>query len=222
MKRFLLLIFVLLILAGAGTAFWGYKDLHRPVHHGKNDQYIDIPRGSTPTTVVRKLLSEGVIKHEWPLMFYMKFSGAGSRLKAGEYVFPSPISPLGVLSKLQLGEQRVVRLTIIEGWTRWDIANAMARVPEFYLPDADSALDLMNDVSLIKDIDPMAANLEGYLYPDTYEFPPGTAPKVVIQMMVKRFLMEWSPESSVKAQTLNMTPRQVVTTASLIETEAKL
>jgi len=222
MKRFLLFTFVLLLLAGAGTAFWGYKDLHRPVHHGKNDQYIDIPRGSTPTTVVRKLLSEGVIKHEWPLMFYMKFSGAGSRLKAGEYVFPSPISPLGVLSKLQLGEQRVVRLTIIEGWTRWDIANAMARVPEFYLPDADSALDLMNDVSLIKDIDPMAANLEGYLYPDTYEFPPGTAPKVVIQMMVKRFLMEWSPESSVKAQTLNLTPRKVVTAASLIETEAKL
>ena len=222
MKRFLLLFFILLLLAGAGVAFWGYRDLHQPVRHSKNEQYIDIPRGSTPAAVVQRLAHEGVIKHEWPLMFYMKFSGAGSRLKAGEYVFTSPISPLGVLRKLQLGEQRVMRLTIIEGWTRWDIANAMARVPEFELPNADAALALMNDVSLIKDIDPEAPNLEGYLYPDTYEFPPGTAPKVVIEMMVKRFLMEWSPEASVKAQTLNLTPRQVVTTASLIETEAKL
>ena len=40
--------------------------------------------------------------------------------------------------------------------------------------------------------------------------------------MVKRFLTEWSPESAAKAQALNLTPRQIVTTASLIETEAKL
>lgn len=222
MKRIFLAFIVLIVLGAAGVGFWAYKDLHTPVRHARSEQYVDIPRGSTPAAVVRKLASEGVIKHEWPLTFYMKLSGTGSRLRAGEYMFPSPISPLGVLHKLQLGEQRVMRLTIIEGWTRWDIANAMARVPEFDLPDADTALKLMNDVSLIKSIDPVAVNLEGYLYPDTYEFPPGTAPKVVVEMMVKRFLSEWSPENAAKARALNLTPRQIVTTASLIETEAKL
>jgi UPF0755 protein len=222
MKRLVQILIVLILLVAASAAFWGYKDLHDPVHHGKSGQYVDIPRGSTPSTVVRKLANEGIIKHEWPLTFYMKFSGAGSRLKAGEYVFSSPISPLAVLRKLQLGEQRAMRLTIIEGWTRWDIANAMARVPEFELENADAALALMNDVSLIRTIDLEATNLEGYLYPDTYEFPPGTAPKVVIEMMVKRFLTEWSPGDAAKARVLNLTARQLVTTASLIETEAKL
>ena len=222
MKKLILLFIVIIGLGGAVLGYWGYKDLHKPVAHNKSAEYIEISRGSAPTAVVRRLVSEGVIKHEWPLTFYMKLTGAGSRLKAGEYVFPSPISPLGVLRKLELGEQRTLRLTIIEGWTRWDIANAMARMPEFELKDPDEALALMNDVSQIRSIDPQAENLEGYLYPDTYEFIPGTSAKAVIDMMLKRFFKEWSVEHAASAQALNMTPRQVITTASLIETEAKL
>jgi UPF0755 protein len=222
MKKIILLFIALVIVGIAGTTLWAYKDLHRPARHEKNATYIEIPRGSAPDTVVRRLANEGVIKHEWPLMLYMKFTGAGARLKAGDYVFPSPISPLGVLRKLEQGEQRTMRLTVIEGWTRWDIANAMARIPEFQLTDADDALKLMDDVSQIREIDPQAANLEGYLYPDTYEFPPGTAPKAVIDMMVKRFFKEWSADYVSKAQAVNLTPRQIVTMASLIETEAKL
>ena len=97
----------------------------------------------------------------------------------------------------------------------------MSRNADWQL-SADDALSLMNDVSQIQSIDPQATNLEGYLYPDTYEFPPGTPPKAVIEMMVKRFFKEWSPENEAKAKALNLTARQVVTTASLIETEAKL
>ena len=222
MKRLLLIILIGLLLGSFGTGYWAYKDLHSPFHHGKNHQYISIPRGSTPAAVVKKLAKEGVIEHELPLLIYMKCAGTNARLKAGEYVFPSPISPLAVLRKLEQGEQRVIRLTIIEGWTRWDIAGAMTRLPELRMPDADAALALMNDTSLIRELDPQATNLEGYLYPDTYEFPPGTQPKAVIEMMVKRSLAEWSPERIAKARTMNLTPRQILTIASLIETEAKL
>jgi UPF0755 protein len=222
MKRILLIGLVVLLLGSAGTTYWVYRDLHAPFQHNKNHQYIDIPRGSTPATIVKKLAREGVIKNEWPLATYIKITGTNSKIKAGEYMFPSPISPLGILRKLELGEQRLVRLTIIEGWTRWDIANAMTRVPELGIADTDTALALMNDVSQIKGLDPQATNLEGYLYPDTYEFPPGTTPKAVIELMVKRSLTEWSPEQIAKARALNFTPRQIVTVASLIETEAKL
>jgi peptidoglycan lytic transglycosylase G len=222
MKKILLFVLILAVLACAVVFFWGYKDLHRSIAHTKSSEYIEIPRGSNPSTVVKRLALEGVIKHEWPLMFYMKFTGAGSRLRAGEYVFPSPISPISVLRRLEQGEQRTIRLTIIEGWTRWDIANALVRIPELHLSNADEALELMNDVSLVRSIDPEATNLEGYLYPDTYEFPLTTSPKLVIDIMVKRFLKEWSPERADKARALNLSPRQIVTTASLIETEAKL
>jgi len=206
----------------AAFGAWAYSDLRRPVAHSKAGQYIEIPKGSSPSTIVRKLAAEGVIKHEWPLKFYLKSTGVGSTLKAGEYDFPSPISPLSVLAKLQQGERRLNRLTIIEGWTRWDIARALTQVPEFHLTSEVQALELMSNVSLIGDLDPEAMNLEGYLFPDTYEFSPETTPAQLVEMMVKRFRDVWKPDWTERARSLNFSPRQIVTTASIIETEAKL
>jgi len=222
MKRLILLIIVVGILAVAGLGFWTYSDLHKPITHAKTGQYIDIPKGTSPGAIVHRLATEGVIKNEWPLKLYLKATGKGSTLRAGEYDFPSPISPLAVLARLQQGERRLNRITIIEGWTRWDIARAMAQVPEFGLTSDAQALELMNNVSLISDIDPEAKNLEGYLFPDTYEFSPETTPAELVEMMVKRFRGVWKPDWTARARSLSFTPRQIVTTASIIETEAKL
>ena len=222
MKRLTIAIVLLLLIVASSIAFWVYRDLHTPVRHGKSGQYVEIPRGSSPASVISKLAEAGVIKHEWPLKIYLKLTASSSQIKAGEYDFPSPISPLGVFARLKSGEQRLLRLTIVEGWTRWDIANALSRIPELRLDDATAALPLMDNVSLIKDLDPDATNLEGYLFPDTYDFPPDTKPAEIVAILVKRFRKEWKPEWSARAQTLGLSPRQVVTTASLIETEAKL
>lgn len=222
MKRILLIVFLLLLVIAGGATAWAYRDLHTPARHTKHGQYVEIPRGSSPTAVVDRLASEGIIKHKWPLTLYMKLTAQGTELKAGEYDFPSPISPVGVLARLREGQQRLLRLTVIEGWTRWDIAGAMVKIPELGLADADEALRLMDNVDLIKDLDPTATNLEGYIFPDTYDFPPDTKAADVIKMMVKRFRREWKPEWSQRARELGMTPRQIVTIASLVETEAKL
>ena len=222
MKRILLVTFLLLLIGSAVSGIWVYRELHTPIRHAKQGHYVEVPRGSSPTAVVNKLAAEGVIKHKWPLILYLKFTSNGSQLKAGDYDFPSPISPLGVFARLRTGEQRMIRLTVVEGWTRWDISNAMFKIPELHLADAAAALPLMNNVSLISDLDPAATNLEGYVFPDTYDFPPDTKPAAVIAIMVKRFRKEWKPEWSQQAGKLSLTPREVVTTASLIETEAKL
>lgn len=222
MKRVILVLLFLIILGGGVLAYWTYRDLQTPVAHAKGSQYIEIPRGSSPAEILGRLNSEGVIRRSWPLLAYIKLKGLGPNLKAGEYRFPSPISPLGVLRKLEEGEQRLSRFTVIEGWTRWDIAASMARIPELKLASADDALALMDDTSAIRDIDPTANNLEGYLYPDTYSFPPDATASSMIAAMVRRFRQEWKPEWADRARQLNLTPRQIVTVASLIETEAKL
>jgi len=222
MKRLLIVTLAVTLLAGAASGAWLYHDLHKSVVHNKSGQYIEIPKGSSTAFVVRKLAAEGIIKHEWPLKLYLKGTGAGSSLKAGEYDFPSPISPLMVLAKMQQGQRRLNRITIIEGWTRWDIARAMIQVPQFHLENEAQALDLMDNVSLIKDLDPAATNLEGYLYPDTYEFAPEATATDLIDMMVKRFRSIWKADWTTRATALGMTPRQIVTVASIIETEAKL
>lgn len=220
--KIIVLLPLLLCVAFGVLLFWTYRELHTPVTHDNADKYIEIPRGLSPSQIVSKLASAGVIRREWPLLAYIKWTGAAGRLKAGEYRFPSPISPLEVLQKLEEGEQRLSRFTVIEGWSRWEIAAAMARVPELNLENLDAALPFMNDVSGIKDFDPAAENLEGYLYPDTYNFPPDSTPALMVSMMVKRFRQQWKPEWTAKAQALQMSPRQIVTIASLIETESKL
>jgi len=222
MKRLIIVVLLLVILASAASTAWFYSDLHKPITHNKAGQYIEIPKGSSPAYIVKKLASEGVIKHEWPLKLYLKLTGRSSALKAGEYDFPSPISPVGVVAKLEQGQRRLNRITIVEGWTRWDIAKAMLAVGQFQLENEAQALQLMDNVSLIKDLDPEARNLEGYLYPDTYEFAPETTATDLVEMMLKRFRSVWKPDWSAKAVAMNMTPRQIVTVASIIETEAKL
>ena len=222
MKRLLLITIIILVLGAIGAVTLGYRTLRTPVQHGYSGQYVEIPKGTAPAAVIKKLTAAGIIKHEKPVLIYMKLTGVGQRFQAGEYNFPSPISPQAVLAKLQTGERRLLRLTVVEGWTRWDIANAMARIPELKLNDSDSALSLMDDVSLIQDLDPRAKNLEGYLFPATYEFPRDTQPAELIELMVKRFREVWKPDWSVKAAGLGLSPRQVVTVASLVETEAKL
>lgn len=220
--RILIALAVLIIAVPAGFSLWLYRELHATVVHGKANDYIEIPRRSTPEGIANKLLAEGVISRTWPLLFYIKLTGSAKLVKAGDYRFPSPISALGVLKKLEEGEQRLSRFTVIEGWTRWDIAESLARVPELHLRDKDEALALMNEVSAIRDLDPSANDLEGYLFPATYSFPDDTKPGAVISGMVKRFRQEWTPERAERARVLGMSPRQIVIIASLIETEAKL
>jgi peptidoglycan lytic transglycosylase G len=222
MKRLLIVLVALCLLTGVVSGAWVYKDLHRPIAHNKSGQYIEIPKGSSTAYIVKKLAEEGIIKHELPLKIYLKSTGRGPSMKAGEYDFPSPISPLMVLAKLEQGQRRLNRITIIEGWTRWDIARAMMQIPQFHLDKEADALDLMNNVNLIRDLDPNAENLEGYLYPDTYEFAPDTSASELIEMMVRRFRAVWKPDWSEQARAMNLSPRQIVTVASIIETEAKL
>jgi len=220
--RFILFTFLIIAITFCVVYVWGNNEIHAPVEHTHGGEYIEIPRGKAPDEIINQLSNLGIIRHRWLLRLYVRLTGTGSNLKAGEYRFPSPISPMEVLKKLQKGEQRLSRLTIVEGWTRWDIAAQLTRLTELNLQDADEALDLMNDTSLIRDIDPDAKNLEGYLFPDTYSFPPGVTPKQIIETMVKRFRKVWGESVAKNSPQAGRTPREIVTVASLIETEAKL
>lgn len=220
MKRLLLFLIIVVICVAAIAGGLTWRVLHQAQSHAAADEFIVVTRGMAPSQIVRMLAAKGIVADELPLLAYMKVSGEGARLKAGEYKFPSPITPLDVLRRLQEGQQRSLRFTVIEGWTRWDIAAAMARVPELKLADRDAALALMNDASLVADIDPTAKNLEGYLYPDTYTFPIDVTPQRVVSTMVKRFRDVWTRETAMRPASLS--PREIVTIAALIETEAKL
>lgn len=220
--KVLLAILIVAVIAVGGISWWLYSSLNQPVQHSRSNEFINIPKGSTPNEIVNKLAAEGVIASPTATKIYLRAFGDASKLKAGDYQFTSPITPLQVLKELEKGEERTIKLTIPEGWTRFDIAKRVAeKFPVDPPMDEKSVLLLMDDVSLIKDIDPTAKNLEGYMYPSTYSFPIGTEPKDVIKKMVDQFRKTWKPEWNDRAKTLGRTPHEVVTIASLIETESK-
>jgi UPF0755 protein len=210
------------ILAFAGLAGWFYFAVNAPVAHDKTEEFVQIEKGLAPSMIIDLLEEKGIIANATAASIYLRASGRAAKLQAGDYKFKSPISIIEVISELEKGKLRTKRLTIPEGWTRFEIAKRVAANFTSDPPmDEKAILYLMNDTSLINDIDPAAENLEGYLYPTTYDFPLDATPQDAIQRMVDQFKITWKPEWTANAQKRGLTNRQVVTIASLIENESK-
>ena len=218
-RNFIALIFIL-ILAGGAFALWLRKTVTTPVEHQSADRIITIDPGAGTQTIVGRLADAGVVPHPLALKIYLRITGRGSNLKAGDYKFPSPISPLQAVEKIRRGEVDLDRVTIPEGFNRFDIAETLAEKTGKASPD--EFLRLMEDQTPIERIAPTARNLEGYLFPDTYNYNSKTTSADFIRAMVNRFEEVFTPEMSERANQLGLTVNQVVTLASIIEKEAKV
>jgi conserved hypothetical protein, YceG family len=213
--------FALLIILASGFSYWLYHSLNTPHSHDKANEFVVIEKGSTPKEIIAKLADDGIISSYAATLIYLRTFGDGTKLQAGEYQFQSPISSLQVLKELEKGEDRTTKLTIPEGFTRFDIAKRIVEKFPQNPPIQDTdVLKLMDDITLIHDIDPKATNLEGYMYPSTYSFPREAAPKDIIKTMVEQFRKVWKPEWNDVAKSLGRTPNEIVTIGSLIETES--
>jgi UPF0755 protein len=225
MKKLILALFLLIffVLIGlVGIYYWMIKSMDTKIAHNKSNQFIQIPKGTSPNEIVDKLANEGIIHNPTAMKNYIRFFADPGKLKAGEYQFDSPITPFQVLQELEKGEERTTKLTIPEGFTRFDIAKRLAeKFPQTPPMDEKAVLALMDDVSLIKDIDPNAKNLEGFMYPSTYSFPKDVKMPDVIKRMVEQFKKVWTPERFLKAQQMSKSTHEIITIASLIETESK-
>jgi UPF0755 protein len=218
------------ILTIIAVSFWLYTSLTATHEHDKKNQFIVIEKGSAPGAIIDKLAEDGVIASPLATKIYLRTLGDAGKLQAGEYQFDSPISPLQVLKELETGETQTIKLTIPEGFTRFDIAKRIVekfgtRPPTAGVTDPSPVTEqevllMMEDTSLIRDIAPEARNLEGYMYPSTYSFPRGTKPETVVEHLVQQFKKVWKAEWTEAAKGIGKTPHQIVTIASLIETES--
>ncbi len=225
MKKVILAFFILVFFALIGIVgayYWLVTSMETKISHSKSNDFIQIPKGSTPNQIIEKLAAEGIITDPTAVKIYTRLFTDTSKLQAGEYQFSSPISPLQILKDLEKGEERTIKLTIPEGFTRFDIAKRLAeKFPQTPPMDENAVLALMDDVSLVKDIDPNAKNLEGYMFPSTYSFPREVKIEDVIKRMVDQFKKVWTTDRYLKAQQMGKSTHEIITIASLIETESK-
>ena len=213
---------LLVIIAGAavglGVERWLHEALNRPYGIAGGEPAVLVVEPGTPArTVAARLVELGVLESTRPFLLWLWWTGRDNALQAGEYLFAEPLTPIGVGEKLLRGRVRLYRVTIVEGATRWQVAAAIA---EAGFGTLEEALAATTDVGLIADLDPVADTLEGYLYPDTYLAPRGSGADDLVAAMVQGFRDVWTTDRAAAAEELEMSVRDVVTLASLIEAEA--
>lgn len=215
-------IILLVALLGGGVLSWAWlrATVMRAVEHPSAERVITIEQGSGLQAIVGQLSQAGIVRHPLALQLYLRATGRGGHLKAGDYKFQSPISPLEAIEKIRRGEVFIERVTIPEGYNRFEIAETLAG--KTGKATQEEFLKLMDDQTPIQQIAPPARNLEGYLFPDTYNYNTKTTPEDLIRGMVNRFDEVFTPEWTARASQLGLTVHQVVTLASIIEKEAKV
>ena len=200
------------VVAVASAALWIEFDAERPYFGGKAPVLVDIPPGTRSITISRMLENSGVIRSRYTFLI-LHYIKRQRTLKAGTYSFEKPLAPKEIVRELISGEVAKQEITIPEGYNRFDIA---ALVEAAGFATRDDFLKAAADTSLIADLDPNAPSLEGYLFPDTYQFPRHGGATPVVRAMVSRFRKVYN---ALLTKDQNVSTHDVVTLASMIEGE---
>ena len=204
MRKFLAFLFLLLLIA----AGWiGYSLL---IPAGPTQQtFVEFRQGSSARHIATDLHNAGIIRSR--IAFLALHAYKHKTLKAGEYVFDHPTTPIEIYNRIAHGDTYARILIIPEGYNMFDIAAAVEHAG--IGPQQEFLTQVRTQIALVRDLDPRAQSLEGYLYPDTYRISRKQGPADVVIAMVKRFHQE------AKTLGLNANTHEVVTMASIVEKE---
>jgi UPF0755 protein len=199
----------LLLLAMMALGGWLAWALWLPVTPS-GQTFVLLHPGYSTRRIASELQSAGVIRSAAAFVLWHRLHHNRS-LKAGEYLFEKPATALDVHERLGRGDIYVHTMVIPEGYTMFDIAQA---IQDAGLGSSQEFLNVaMSDTGLIADLAPEAKTLEGYLFPETYEFTRTQSTRDMAAAMVKQF-REVAGEIGLGGDVHN-----IVTMASIIEKE---
>lgn len=202
-------LFTLLLFAVLGTGVWLSWSLFTPLTP-TGPTFVVLRPGYGTRRIAAELKNAGVIRSRQAFVVWHSFHRERS-LKAGEYLFEKSADIRDVHARLAKGDIYVHTVVIPEGFTMFDIANVIQATG---LGTREQFLNLTkSSTTLIKDLDPEAQSLEGYLFPDTYEFTRSQNLHDIVAEMVKRFRKE------ALAAGLSGNVHRIVTMASIVEKE---
>jgi UPF0755 protein len=186
-----------------------------PADKGGSDQVFIVKEGASLKEVAADLEKTGLITNKTLFVLWTRVKGYGKDIRAGEYSLSPAMAPVQMIEILRKGLVILHPVTIPEGFTRDQIADALAAKG---LADKKRFLELTQDKGLLRQYGISGPSFEGYLFPDTYHFSRGTPALAILDTMVKRFrqvvssLMERSRGTGMKFE-------EVVILASIVEKE---
>jgi peptidoglycan lytic transglycosylase G len=217
MKRRLARVALIVFIAAAVGAGFAARELYRPFRGFSGSVILEIPPGMDAPAVAAQLVESGVLTERVPFLLRYALGRLRRRsLKAGEYQFDRPLRPIDVYWKLVRGEVYLHPVVIPEGSDRFEMARiyhqALRIPPEDFLRATE-------DAGLVRDLDPKAQTLEGYLFPDTYRFARGTTAARAVAAMVGRFRSIYESQLQLTLERENISLHDAATLASLVEKE---
>lgn len=221
-RRFGLVIGLVVLVLAAGIGLEAVRSVMDPVVPVPDPQspppvqLIDIPDGATLRQVAVLLEREDLIRSEWGFVALGKLVWAERRVQAGEYALHAAMPPGDILADILNGRVYLHAVTIPEGYTLAQIAEALAQEG---IVDKAEFLRVAGDRELLRSLKVDAPSPEGYLFPDTYRFPKRTKPRDVLRTMVDTLWESFTPELRARAEEMQWSPHAVLTMASVIEKE---
>jgi UPF0755 protein len=210
--RFLVLVLVVALLA-AGAAF-----LVTPTPSLTNQALVvDIAPQAGVTEIAERLAETGAVRSAWAFIAVSAVQGDVRRLKPGEYEFPKGSSTLMVARMVGSGRVRQHPVLHPEGATISELARALETAR---LARAEDVLRVARDQAFlaVQGID--APSLEGYVFPDTYQFVRGMRVEDILGRMIQRLRTKLTPDVIARVKARGLTVHQMLTLASIIEREA--
>jgi len=217
--RILKAIFIFTLVALLVFFTWLVLEIYNPPTKLRQEIIFEVEKGKGAEAIARSLKEKGVIKKEWPFLLGYKLFFSPESLKAGEYAFSLPLSSKDVLRILTEGQIYLYPLTIPEGLTAKEISELL-QSQDFV--EEEDFLEAFSQTEAVTAWDEEAQNLEGYLFPETFFFPKGTTAREIVLTMVSQFKGVFTEEWKRRAQEINLSLREVVVLASLVEKETSI
>ncbi len=178
---------------------------------------VEIPAHRGFLEVARQLDDAGVIRSPLGFMLLTIARGTMRSLKAGEYQVPQGANTLTVLALIEGGQVLQHNVVFREGSTVVELARQLENER---LAKSEDILRVARDGLFLRTLDLQAESVEGYLFPDTYQFVKGLTPEEILARMVARLRERISPEILAAARARDLNVHQLLTLASIIEKEA--
>jgi UPF0755 protein len=204
-------LFKLVVVLVLAFAIWFAWAALLPVHPAQTTFFLLRPGWST-RHIARNLQQQGIIRSSTALLM-LDYARGIKTLKAGEYKFEQPANAMEVWRRLTRGDVYYRTVVVPEGYNLFDIATVVEQAG--LVPASDFLIAAKSDLFLLRDIDPDAKSLEGYLFPDTYEFTRIDSAHDIAAAMVRRFRQQAQKIGLLGQSDMH----RIVTMASIVEKE---
>ena len=225
MKKFFIFLLILLLILG-GVGFWGYQKLTSFVHTPVNvtqDQLLTIERGTTGSKLAALLEQENILEHADLLPWLLKLQPQLNKVKAGTYSLTGVKTLQDLLDMINSGKEAQFSVKFIEGKTfkewRKNLENA-PHLKQTLQGKSDKEIMALLDIPAVAKAVYEWNNMDGWLYPDTYNYTPNSTDLELLKRSTTRLQKALDKAWNERDENLPLAdPYQMLILASIVEKE---